>query len=62
MTTLTRAEITNLTPPERLTLIGDLWDSIAHADVPSPLRSTASLSAVWPPLIVIRRSLWVGSK
>lgn len=34
MPTLTRDEITKLSPSERLTLIGDLWDSIADADVP----------------------------
>ena len=36
MTTLTRDEITKLSPPERLTLIGDLWDSITDADLPTP--------------------------
>ena len=36
MTTLTRDEITKLTPPERLTLISDLWDSLTDADVPTP--------------------------
>ena len=34
MTTLTRAEIAKLTPPERLSLIGDLWDSIADTELP----------------------------
>lgn len=37
MPTLTRDEITKLSPPERLALIGDLWDSIADADLPTPL-------------------------
>ena len=36
MTTLTRDEITKLSPPERLTLISDLWDSITDADLPTP--------------------------
>ncbi len=36
MTTLTRDEIAKLTPPERLALIGDLWDSIADTDLPVP--------------------------
>jgi putative addiction module component (TIGR02574 family) len=35
MTILTREEITKLSPPERLALIGDLWDSIADADLPT---------------------------
>ena len=36
MTTLTRDEITRLTPPERLALIGDLWDSMTDAETPLP--------------------------
>jgi putative addiction module component (TIGR02574 family) len=36
MTTLTRDEITKLSPPERLALIGDLWDSIPDPEVPTP--------------------------
>ena len=36
MTTLTLDEITRLTPPERLALIGDLWDSMADADLALP--------------------------
>jgi putative addiction module component (TIGR02574 family) len=35
MKTLTRDEIGRLSPSERLTLIGDLWDSLD--DAPSPL-------------------------
>jgi putative addiction module component (TIGR02574 family) len=35
MPTLTRDEITKLSPPERLALIGDLWDSIPDAEVPT---------------------------
>ena len=35
MTTLTRDEITKLSAPERLTLIGDLWDSLTDADLPT---------------------------
>jgi putative addiction module component (TIGR02574 family) len=34
MPTLTPDQITRLSPPERLTLIGDLWDSMDDADVP----------------------------
>lgn len=34
MTTLTRDEIAKLTPPERLSLIGDLWDSITDTELP----------------------------
>ena len=36
MTTLTRDEITKLTLAERLTLIGDLWDSMTDAELPTP--------------------------
>jgi putative addiction module component (TIGR02574 family) len=36
MPTLTHDEITRLTPPERLALIGDLWDSLSDADVSLP--------------------------
>lgn len=35
MPTLTRDEIIKLSPPERLALIGDLWDSIADAELPT---------------------------
>jgi putative addiction module component (TIGR02574 family) len=34
MLTITRDEITRLSPEERLTLIGELWDSLDPADVP----------------------------
>jgi putative addiction module component (TIGR02574 family) len=34
MVTITRDEITRLSPEERLTLIGELWDSLDPADVP----------------------------
>jgi putative addiction module component (TIGR02574 family) len=34
MRTLTLDEITRLSPKERLTLIGELWDSLDPADVP----------------------------
>jgi putative addiction module component (TIGR02574 family) len=34
MPTLTHDEITRLSPEERLTLIGELWDSLDPADVP----------------------------
>jgi putative addiction module component (TIGR02574 family) len=34
MTTLTRDEIARLTPPERLALIADLWDSLDDHHVP----------------------------
>ena len=34
MLTITHDEITRLSPEERLTLIGELWDSLDAADVP----------------------------
>jgi putative addiction module component (TIGR02574 family) len=34
MVTITRDEIARLSPEERLTLIGELWDSLDPADVP----------------------------
>ena len=34
MNTLTFAEIARLSPPERLALIGDLWDSLSDAELP----------------------------
>ena len=33
MSILTADEITRLSPPERLALIGDLWDSLRDADM-----------------------------
>jgi putative addiction module component (TIGR02574 family) len=34
MNTLTSEEIARLSPPERLALIGDLWDSLTDAELP----------------------------
>ena len=34
MLTITHDEITRLSPEERLTLIGELWDSLDPVDVP----------------------------
>ena len=34
MSTLTFEEIARLSPPERLALIGDLWDSLSDAELP----------------------------
>lgn len=36
MPILTHEEIARLSPPERLALIGDLWDSISDAALPVP--------------------------
>lgn len=36
MTMLTQDDIARLSPPERLTLIGALWDSLADAEQPVP--------------------------
>jgi putative addiction module component (TIGR02574 family) len=33
---LTHDEINRLSPPERLALIGELWDSITDAELPTP--------------------------
>lgn len=35
MTTLTRDDIARLSPPERLALIGGLWDSLSDAEWPT---------------------------
>ncbi len=43
MLTLTHDEITRLTPAERLTLIGELWDSLDPADVPVTSAQRAEL-------------------
>jgi putative addiction module component (TIGR02574 family) len=43
MTTLTRDDITRLTPPERLALIGDLWDSMTDVETPVPLAQRREL-------------------
>ena len=43
VTILTQDEIIRLSPPERLTLIGDLWDSLGAADVPLSGAQTAEL-------------------
>ena len=37
MPALTQDEIAKLSPPERLALIGDLWDSLGDAELPIPL-------------------------
>jgi putative addiction module component (TIGR02574 family) len=34
MTNLSRKEISRLSPPERLALIADLWDSLADQETP----------------------------
>ena len=36
MPTLSREEIVRLSPPERLMLIGELWDSFSDAELPLP--------------------------
>ncbi len=36
MMTLSHDEIAKLSPPERLALIAELWDSITDAEVPMP--------------------------
>ncbi len=43
MTTLTPDEIKRLSPAERLSLIGDLWDSLGDGDVPLPPAQRAEL-------------------
>jgi putative addiction module component (TIGR02574 family) len=43
MGTLTPAEIGRLSPQERLTLIGELWDSLADVDVPLSAAQAAEL-------------------
>ena len=43
MLTLTHDEITRLSPEERLTLIGELWDSLDPAAVPVPPSQLAEL-------------------
>ena len=43
MPTLTHDEITRLSPEERLTLIGELWDSLDPAAVPVPRTQLAEL-------------------
>ncbi len=43
MTALTQEEIARLTPPERLALIGDLWDSQSDAEAPATPAQLAEL-------------------
>jgi putative addiction module component (TIGR02574 family) len=43
MNALTRTEIIRLTATERLTLIGDLWDSLDDAEAPVSPAQTAEL-------------------
>ncbi len=43
MTALTPDEINRMSPQERLSLIGDLWDSLSDADVPLPLAQRMEL-------------------
>ncbi len=44
MTALTPDEINRMSPQERLSLIGDLWDSLSDADVPLPPAQQAELA------------------
>jgi putative addiction module component (TIGR02574 family) len=44
MQALTRSEITRLSPEERLTLIGQLWDSLHDSEIPLPPAQQAELS------------------
>lgn len=44
MQTLTRNEITRLSPEERLALIGQLWDSLHDAEVTLPPEQREELS------------------
>jgi putative addiction module component (TIGR02574 family) len=37
MNMLTQSDITHLTAPERLALIGELWDSLTEAETPLPM-------------------------
>ena len=48
MELLTRDEIVRLSPPERLALIAQLWDSLAHEQLPLTSAQHGSLNAVWP--------------
>jgi putative addiction module component (TIGR02574 family) len=41
---MTRDEISRLSPPERLALIGDLWDSISDPDMPTPAAQQCELT------------------
>jgi len=43
MPTINHDEITRLSPEERLTLIGELWDSLDPADVPVTSTQRAEL-------------------
>lgn len=43
MSTLAHDEIARLTPQERVTLIGELWDSLHPAEVPVTLTQRAEL-------------------
>lgn len=43
MSTLTLEEISRLSPPERLALIGDLWDSLSDAELPATPAQRAEL-------------------
>ncbi len=44
MSTLTQADLTHLSPQERLALIGELWDSLADADIPLTQAQEAELA------------------
>ncbi len=44
MRTLTREEIARLSPEERLSLIGELWDSLQDEQVPLPEAQRAELA------------------
>lgn len=43
MSILTAKEITHLSPPERLALIGELWDSLAGVDLPPSVAQQSEL-------------------
>jgi len=43
MSTLAHSELVRLSPSERLTLIGDLWDSLSDTDAPPTPSQRAEL-------------------
>lgn len=43
MNAILRTEIIRMSPPERLALIGDLWNSLSDAEVPATPAQTAEI-------------------
>ncbi len=56
MKSLSPDELTRMTPPERLALIAQLWDSLEHDHIPITSAQQAELERRWDSFAEDRRS------